>query len=58
MSTATQLRADYIATWEMIAESLKAQGYTNEDLRQYNLDRDKGLSDAEAMKQLHRSSAA
>jgi hypothetical protein len=57
MNTATQLREDYLAIWEMMAENLRKQGYTREELRQYNLDRDKGLSDAEAMKRLHRSAA-
>jgi len=44
----------------MIAENLKRQGYTKEELRQYNLDRDAGISEAEAMArlQLRRSNAA
>ena len=43
---------------EMIAENLKGQGYTKEKLKQYNLDRDNGMSETDAMARLHRSSAA
>ena len=43
---------------EMIAENLKRQGYTKEKLKQYNLDRDNGMSETDAMARLHRSSAA
>jgi len=44
--------------FEMIGRNLKAQGYTKEQLHQYNLDRDNGLSEADAMKRLHHRNAA
>jgi hypothetical protein len=44
--------------FEMIGRNLKAQGYTKEQLHQYNLDRDNGLSEADAMKRLHHTNAA
>jgi hypothetical protein len=44
--------------FEMISRNLKAQGYTTQQLHQYNLDRDSGLSEADAMKRLHHTSAA
>jgi hypothetical protein len=44
--------------FDLIAENLKRQGYTAEELRQYNLDRDKGLSEVDAMKRLRGSVAA
>lgn len=44
--------------FEMIDRNLKAQGYTKEQLHQYNLDRDNGLSEADAMKRLHHTNAA
>ena len=43
---------------EMIAENLKEQGYTREELKRYNLERDNGMSETDAMARLHRPSAA
>jgi hypothetical protein len=38
---------------EMIAENLKEQGYTKEELKQYNLDRTNGMSETDAMERLY-----
>ena len=43
---------------DLIAKNLKAQGFTREELRQYNIDRDQGIPEDEAMNQLLRSRAA
>jgi|HubBroStandDraft_1064217.scaffolds.fasta_scaffold61422_2 hypothetical protein len=55
METPTQYHERTLA---MIAESLKAQGYTKKELKQYHLDRINGMSEAEAMKKLRPRSAA
>jgi len=44
--------------FEMLGRNLKEQGYTREQLHRYNLDRDNGISAADAMKRLNRSNAA
>jgi hypothetical protein len=49
METPTQYRERALA---MIAESLNAQGYTKEELKQYHLDRMNGVSEADAMKKM------
>jgi hypothetical protein len=44
--------------FDLIADNLKRQGYTKEQLRQYNLDRDNGMSETDAMQRLRHSVAA
>jgi hypothetical protein len=43
---------------EIIKDNLLGQGYTKSELKQYNLDRDAGMSDQQAMARLFRSRAA
>jgi hypothetical protein len=59
MESATASREHYHQRMlDMIAENLKKQGYTREQLRQYNTDRDNGMCETDAMKRLRRSAAA
>jgi|HubBroStandDraft_6_1064221.scaffolds.fasta_scaffold1952751_2 hypothetical protein len=59
MEASTLSEAQYHQNiFEMIGRNLSQQGYTKEQLHQYNLDRDNGLSEADAMKRLHRTNAA